>query len=64
MAARHLGKKDSVSDAAIAGVSMMKAYVKAISTNEDKCMEKYLCEATDECSRDNGEGSMFCHLGG
>lgn len=63
MAARHLGKKDSVSDAAVAGISMMKGYVRALTTGEGKCMEKYLCEASSECAADIGQGSMFCNLG-
>lgn len=64
MAARHLGKKDSVSDAAVAGISMMKGYVRSLSTGDNKCMEKYLCEASNECSTDIGQGAMFCRLGG
>lgn len=64
MAARHLGKKDSVSDAAVAGISMMKGYVRSMGSNDNVCMEKYLCEAANECATDIGRGSMFCRLGG
>lgn len=63
MAARNLGKKDSVSDASIAGINMMKGYVRSLSTIDGKCMQKYMCEANNECSSDIGQSSIFCQLG-
>ncbi|XP_019865322.1 uncharacterized protein LOC109594544 isoform X2 [Aethina tumida] len=63
MAARNIGKKDSVSDAAIAGIAMMKSYVRSLGTEDSKCMQKYMCQANNECSRDVGQSSLFCHLG-
>lgn len=63
LAARSIGKKDSVSDAAIAGISMMKSYVRTYRTSDDKCMQRYLCEANTECSKDIGGSSIFCQLG-
>lgn len=63
LAARSIGKKDSVSDAAIAGISMMKSYVRTYRTSDDKCMQRYLCEANNECSKDIGGSSIFCQLG-
>ncbi|CAH0560377.1 unnamed protein product [Brassicogethes aeneus] len=63
MAARNIGKKDSISDAAVAGISMMKGYVRSMSTEDSKCMQKYMCQANNECSHEIGQNSLFCHLG-
>ncbi|KAG5887370.1 hypothetical protein JTB14_018382 [Gonioctena quinquepunctata] len=63
MAARNIGKKDSVSDAAVAGIAMMKGYVRSLSTGDNKCMERYVCQANNECSKDIGQSSLYCHLG-
>lgn len=63
MAARSIGKKDSMSDAAVAGIAMMKGYVRSLSTVDGKCMQKYMCEANTECSTDIGASSILCHLG-
>jgi DM4/DM12 family len=61
--ARSMGRKDSVADAAIASLSMLKGYVKTYNEDGDKCMQKYLCEANEECSSDVGGASIFCQLG-
>nr|CAI5831593.1 unnamed protein product [Callosobruchus analis] len=63
MAARNLGRKDSVSDAAVAGIAMAKGYMRSLNTNNDSCMKRYICEATSECSNDVGQSSLYCHLG-
>lgn len=52
-----------MSDAAVAGLSMLKSYVKTYKNSEDKCMQKYLCEANSECNADIGGTSIFCQLG-
>lgn len=62
MAARSLGKKDSVSEAAMAGLSLLKGYVRSLKTNDDNCMLKYVCEANRECSADT-HGAIYCQLG-
>lgn len=61
--ARNLGRKDSISDASVAGISMMKAYFRSLSTADDKCLQKYMCEANQECTGDIGRSSLFCQLG-
>lgn len=61
--ARSLGRKDSVSDASVASITMLKSYLKTFKNSEDKCMQKYLCEANTECSSDIGGSSIFCQLG-
>ncbi|XP_013136283.1 PREDICTED: uncharacterized protein LOC106101566 isoform X2 [Papilio polytes] len=63
LTARSMGRKDSVSDAAIAGISMLKTYVRSFGTNDDKCLQKYVCDANNECSSDIGPKSIFCQLG-
>ncbi|XP_030747330.1 uncharacterized protein LOC115875902 isoform X3 [Sitophilus oryzae] len=61
--AHSTGRKDSVSEAAIAGISMMKGYVRSLSTGQSSCMAKYMCQANQECSSDVGPTSLFCHIG-
>ncbi|XP_066259312.1 uncharacterized protein [Euwallacea similis] len=63
MAARNIGRKDSISDAAVAGLTMAKGYVRSLGTEEDSCMAKYICQANNECSRDVGQSSLFCNIG-
>lgn len=63
MAARSLGKKDSISDAAVASLAMAKGYAKTYRNTQEKCMQKYLCEANAECNQDIGGSSIFCQLG-
>ncbi|KAI5646362.1 hypothetical protein NE865_01824 [Phthorimaea operculella] len=63
LTARSMGRKDSVSDAALAGIAMMKTYVRSFGTNDDKCLQKYICDANNECSSDIGPKSVFCQLG-
>jgi len=63
MAARHLGRKDSISDAATASLSMVKGYLRSLKTGDTKCMERYICQANTECSKDIGQSSVYCHLG-
>ncbi|KAJ8945425.1 hypothetical protein NQ318_009881 [Aromia moschata] len=63
LAARNIGRKDTVSDAALAGIAMMKGYVRSLNTEDSKCLQKYMCEANNECSTDIGSSSLYCHLG-
>ncbi|XP_023941362.1 uncharacterized protein LOC112048174 isoform X1 [Bicyclus anynana] len=63
LTARSAGRKDSVSDAALAGIAMLKTYVRSFGTNDDKCLQKYVCDANSECSSDIGPKSVFCQLG-
>ncbi|XP_028179487.1 uncharacterized protein LOC114366726 isoform X1 [Ostrinia furnacalis] len=63
LTARSMGRKDSVSDAALAGIAMLKTYVRSFGTTDDKCLQKYVCDANNECSSDIGPKSVFCQLG-
>ncbi|XP_026478307.1 uncharacterized protein LOC113384763 [Ctenocephalides felis] len=69
--ARSSGKKDSLSDAAVAGLSMFKGYMRSVGesarANEvetvEPCMQRRVCEASAECIAAIGGGSIFCQLG-
>ncbi|XP_034661020.1 uncharacterized protein LOC117896681 isoform X1 [Drosophila subobscura] len=63
LTARSLGKRDSVSDAVVAGISLMKGYVRTYRNSEDKCTQRYMCDANTECVREIGGSSIFCQLG-
>ncbi|EAT35702.1 AAEL012148-PA [Aedes aegypti] len=63
MSARSLGKKDSFSDAAVAGITVMKTYARAYHNSEDKCLLKYICEANNDCMNSIGGSSIFCQVG-
>ncbi|XP_039293201.1 uncharacterized protein LOC111061473 [Nilaparvata lugens] len=62
LAARSIGKKDSVSEAAVAGLTLLKGYVRTMKTADDNCMQRYMCEANRECSSQNGS-AIYCQLG-
>ncbi|KAI9579288.1 hypothetical protein GQX74_004760 [Glossina fuscipes] len=63
LTARSLGKRDSVSDAAVAGISMLKGYVRTYRNTDEQCLQRYMCEANNECIREIGGSSIFCQLG-
>lgn len=63
LAARSIGKKDSVSDLGIASIAMLKGFVKTTGNASEKCMQKYVCEANNECNNDIGGNSIFCQMG-
>ncbi|KAJ8683861.1 hypothetical protein QAD02_019653 [Eretmocerus hayati] len=72
--ARSLGKKDTVSEAAVASISMLKGYVRSMKSfgnvgraeeeGQRGCAERALCEASAECAADTqGTNTIFCQLG-
>lgn len=64
LAARSIGKKDTVSEAAVASLTLLKGYVRTMKTTDDSCMQKYICEANSECASDmNGSSAIYCQLG-
>ncbi|XP_008186601.1 uncharacterized protein LOC100158974 isoform X2 [Acyrthosiphon pisum] len=64
MSARSLGKKDTMSDAAVASLSMFKGYMKTMNTANDVCAQKFVCEANKECSGETSSSSaIYCQLG-
>lgn len=57
--------KDTAEDVASASVSMLQGYIKSVLTNEDKCVLRYLCEASKEAVRDGRElGYVVASVGG
>lgn len=63
LSARSIGKKDSVSDFAVATFTMLKSYVKTQQNDSDECMQKYVCEANTECNSGTGGNAILCQLG-
>ncbi|XP_046664619.1 uncharacterized protein LOC124357155 isoform X2 [Homalodisca vitripennis] len=64
LAARSIGKKDSVSEAAVASITILKGYMRTMKTTDDNCHQKYICEANNECSSSmNGSSTIYCQLG-
>ncbi|XP_051157187.1 uncharacterized protein LOC127279091 isoform X2 [Leptopilina boulardi] len=74
LTARSIGKRDTVSEAAVASISMLKGYVKSIKSfgnlaaveeeGQRGCAERALCEASAECiANAQGTSSIFCQLG-
>ncbi|XP_011306924.1 uncharacterized protein [Fopius arisanus] len=72
--ARSLGKRDSVSEAGVASIIMLKGYMRSMKAysnggkNEDDeqrgCAERIICEASAECAADSPKTSLlFCQLG-
>ncbi|XP_050081960.1 uncharacterized protein LOC126569120 isoform X2 [Anopheles aquasalis] len=61
--ARNMGKKDVVSDAAVASLTMLKGYARSTRNSDDLCMQKFLCEANTDCTSAIGGTSIFCQLG-
>ncbi|XP_036140331.1 uncharacterized protein LOC105839106 isoform X3 [Monomorium pharaonis] len=72
--ARTIGKRDTVSEAAIASISMLKGYMRSVKSfsyvgreeeeGQRGCAERALCEASAECIADTkGPSSIFCQLG-
>ncbi|XP_053649426.1 uncharacterized protein [Cherax quadricarinatus] len=62
--ARSLGSSDPLADAAVAATTMLKSYIKTYETEDDVCMQKFLCEANSDCVYGTGDtGYLFCQMG-
>ncbi|KZC06955.1 hypothetical protein WN55_08192 [Dufourea novaeangliae] len=72
--ARSAGRRDTVSEAAVASITMLKGYMRSLKTfsnvgraeeeGQQGCAERALCEASAECAADaQGTTSIFCQLG-
>ncbi|XP_039446819.1 uncharacterized protein LOC120426166 isoform X1 [Culex pipiens pallens] len=61
--ARDMGKKDSISDATVAGITVLKTYARTYNNSQDKCLLKYICEANNDCVNAIGGSNIFCQLG-
>ncbi|KAG8185418.1 hypothetical protein JTE90_004188 [Oedothorax gibbosus] len=59
------GSKAVLGDAATASASLLKGYIKAFMTNNNSCVQKYLCEASKEAVSDGREvGYLIAQIGG
>ncbi|XP_071521857.1 uncharacterized protein [Panulirus ornatus] len=62
--ARSMGTSDPLADAAVAATTMLKSYIKTYETEDDLCMQKYLCEANSDCVYGTSDtGYLFCQMG-
>ncbi|XP_054169088.1 uncharacterized protein LOC128966264 [Oppia nitens] len=58
------GLRDSIDDAAVASISMVKGYVRSILTNDEICAQKHTCEAAARASREGRElGYLIAQMG-
>ena len=59
------GITDAFDDAAVAGVSMLKGYVKSILAKDVPCSQKFICEASKDAVREGRElGYLVAQFGG
>jgi len=59
------GIRDTIDDAAVAGISMVKGYVKSVLTPDQSCTQKHICEAAARASREGREmGYLIAQMGG
>ena len=59
------GIREAVDDAAVAGVTMLRGYVKSILSTSEQCAQRHLCESSKEAVRDGREiGHIVAQLGG
>ncbi|XP_076291211.1 uncharacterized protein LOC143214276 isoform X2 [Lasioglossum baleicum] len=74
LTARSMGKRDTISEAAVTTLTMLKGYVRSLKSfnnvgrSEDEghrgCAERALCEASAECvAKSQGTSSVFCQFG-
>ncbi|XP_076291217.1 uncharacterized protein LOC143214280 [Lasioglossum baleicum] len=72
--ARSAGRRDTISEAAVASITMLKGYMRSLKSfnhvgraedeGQQGCAERALCEASAECVADaQGTSSIFCQLG-
>lgn len=66
--ARSLGGKDTVSDVGLTGTILSKAFIKSMNTNDDICLQRYVCEANQECvnalsNSNTNKHNIYCQLG-
>ncbi|KAI1284847.1 hypothetical protein HDE_12281 [Halotydeus destructor] len=53
------GIKDAIEDAAGAGATMLKGYVKSVLTKDDQCAQRHICEASKDAVREGREVGYF-----
>ena len=59
------GIRDSIDDAVVAGISMLKGTVRSVLTTDEHCTQKHICEAAARASREGREmGYLIAQVGG
>lgn len=59
------GIKESVDDAAVAGISMAKGFVRSFLSSDQQCQQRHICDAAAQASRESRElGYLIAQLGG
>ncbi|OTF81499.1 hypothetical protein BLA29_014322 [Euroglyphus maynei] len=59
------GLKDTMDDAAIAGITMMKGFVRSFLSADSKCIQRHICDASLNAARESRElGSVISQIGG
>lgn len=59
------GLKDTADDAAVAGISMLKGFVRSALTAETACSARHICDAAAAASRESRElGYLIAQVGG
>lgn len=68
MRARSLGSKDTVSEIGMTGSILSKTLIKSWNTDNDICLQRYVCEANQECvnamsNTASNKHNIYCQLG-
>jgi hypothetical protein len=59
------GLKESIDDAAVASISMLKGFVRSALSTDQQCVQKHICEAATQASRESRElGYVISQFGG
>ncbi|RWS05198.1 secreted protein-like protein [Dinothrombium tinctorium] len=59
------GIRDAIDDATIAGVSMLRGFVKSVLSKDEECSRRYLCESSKIAAREGRElGYLISQFGG
>lgn len=59
------GIRESVDDAAVAGISMLKGFVRSALSTDKQCTQRHICEAANQAARESRElGYLIAQFGG
>jgi len=62
--ARSIGSTDSLAEAAVAATSLFKGLVQSYDTDDEVCIQRYVCQANTECVEGATDtGYLFCQMG-
>ena len=59
------GLKESIDDAAVASISMLKGFLRSALSNDQQCVQRHICEAATQATRESRElGYLISQFGG